>query len=145
MGNSKATSSRRVSSTLSKVSTPPSTARPTKATKPSKVIQLKLTPTLLAQFPHEKTTRKSSQNKSSSTSTPIPAASNDKASLVEVKSETKPSPAPSAPENPPIFVVDMIQKGSSGPKTGMKREAGESLDDSAKSKSRPGPKKRQKL
>ena len=145
MGNTKATSSRRVSSTLSKVSTPPSTTRPTKATKPSRIIQLKLTSTLLAQFPHEKTTRKSSQTKSSSASTPIPATSNDKASLVEVKSETKPSPAPSAPENPPISVTDMIQKGSSGPKTGVKREAGESLDDGTKSKTRPGPKKRQKL
>ncbi|MCJ1267334.1 hypothetical protein MMC22_007219 [Lobaria immixta] len=145
MGNSKNTSSRRVSSTLSKVSTPPSTARTPKASKPSKVIQLKLTSALLAEFPHEKIARKPSQTKSSSTSTVTPAVSNDKVTLAEVKSETKTSPAPSAPEIPPIPAVDMSQKGSSGPKTSVKRELGEGVDDGAKSKSRPGPKKRQKL
>ncbi|MCJ1464937.1 hypothetical protein MMC07_003552 [Pseudocyphellaria aurata] len=145
MGNSKATSSRRVSSTLSKVSTPPSTARPTKASKPSKVIQLKLTSTLLARFPHEKPSRKPSQSKSSSTSTPVPGVTNEAASSTEVKSETKTSPAPSATEIPSIPAVDITPKGSSGPKVGVKRELGEGVDDNAKSKSRPGPKKRQKL
>lgn len=145
MGNSKNSYSRRVSSTLSKVTTPPSTARPTKASKPSKVIQLKLTSALLARFPHEKVPRKPSQSKSPPASTPNPAFPSEKASTVEVKSETKTSPAPSVPEIPPVPVVDMSQKGSSVPKTGVKRELGEGVDDSAKSKSRPGPKKRQKM
>lgn len=145
MGNSKATSSRRVSSTLSKVSTPPSTARPSKTSKPSKVIQLKLTSALLARFPHEKIARKPSQSKSSSTSTPVPVVSNEKASSAEVKSETKTSPAPGVPEIPLIPTVDMNQKGPLVSKTGVKRELGEGVDDNAKSKSRPGPKKRQKL
>lgn len=146
-GNTKAASSaRRVSSTAPKVSTPPSTARPSKTSKQCKIIQLKLSSLLLARFPHEKPTRKTAPPKPSSTPAPIAAApSNEKSAVVDIKTEIKSSPAPSPPDVPVHSVVDANQKGATGPKTGMKRELGEGVEENPKSKSRPGPKKKQKM
>lgn len=146
-GNTKsASSARRVSSTAPKVSTPPSTARPSKTSKQSKIIQLKLSSTLLARFPHEKPTKKPVPPKPSSTPAPIAAAaSNEKSAVVDIKTEIKSSPAPSLPEISVPSVIDANQKGATGPKTGMKRELGEGVEENPKSKSRPGPKKKQKL
>lgn len=148
-GNTKsASSARRVSATARKVSTPPlSTARPSKAsTKQSKIIQLKLSSPLLARFPHEKPTKKPALPKHSSTPVPIVAApSNEIPAVVDIKTEIKSSPAPSPPEIHVPSVIDANQKGATGPKTGMKRELGEGIEENLKSKSRPGPKKKQKL
>lgn len=146
-GNTKsASSARRVPSTAPKVSTPPSTARPSKTSKQSKIIQLKLSSTLLAGFPHEKASKKAAPPKPSSTPAPIAAApSNEKSAVVDIKQEIKSSPAPSPPEISVPSVIDANQKGAAGPKTGMKRELGEGVEENPKSKSRPGPKKKQKL
>lgn len=146
-GNTKsASSARRVSSTAPKVSTPPSTTRPSKTSKQSKIIQLKLSSLLLARFPHEKCTKKSAPPKPSSTPAPIaPAPSNEKSAVVDIKTEIKSSPAPSPPDIHVPSVIDANQKGATGPKTGMKRELGEGVEENPKSKSRPGPKKKQKM
>ena len=146
-GNTKSTSSaRRVPSTAPKVSTPPSTARPSKTSKQSKIIQLKLSSALLARFAHEKPTKKPAPPKPSSAPTPIAAApSNEKSAVVDIKTEIKSSPAPSPPAVSVPSVIDANQKGATGPKTGMKRELGEGVEENPKSKSRPGPKKKQKL
>lgn len=146
-GNTKsASSTRRVSSTAPKVPTPPSTARPSKTSKQSKIIQLKLSSILLARFPHEKCTKKSAPPKPSSTPAPIaPAPSNEKSAVVTIKTENKSSPAPSPPDLHVPSVTDANQKGATGPKTGMKRELGEGVEENPKSKSRPGPKKKQKM
>lgn len=146
MGNSKtANAQRRVPSSLSKVSTPPSVTRPGKTPKTSKIICLKLLSASLARYPHEKPARKPAQPKPAPPSIPTPTPSNEKAKSAAVKSEPKTPPAPSQPEIPDDPAENMSQKPTTGPKTGMKRELGEGVDDSAKSKARPGPKKRQKL
>lgn len=146
-GNTKsASSARRVSSTAPKISTPPSTARPSKSSKQSKIIQLKLSSLLLVRFPYEKATKKTAPPKPLSTPTPIAAAPpNEKSVVVDIKTEIKSSPAPSPPDIPMPSVIDANQKGATGPKTGMKREFGEGVEENLKSKSRPGPKKKQKM
>lgn len=143
-GNTKSASSAR--RTAPKVPTPPSTARPSKTSKQSKIIQLKLSSALLARFPHEKPTKKPAPPKASSTPTPIATApSDEKPTVVDIKTEIKLSPAPSPPGISVPSVIDANQKGATGPKTGMKRELGEGVEENPKSKSRPGPKKKQKL
>lgn len=145
--NTKSTTSlRRASSSLSKVATPPATARSGKTSKPSLIVKLNVSSTILSRFPHEKPTRKAPPSKS--TTAPPPSAApvtNEKAKPVPVKLEQKPSPSPPQPESPETPSDKVTSKGTAGPKAGTKRELGEGLDDSAKSKARPGPKKRQKL
>lgn len=146
MGNTKtSTALRRVSSTLSKVSTPPSVTRPSKSSKQSKIVCLKLSSSALLRFPHEKGTRKSTQTKPPPPSIPIPTVPNEKVKPVGVKSEPKTPPAPIRTEVPSPPTDNTNQKPAIGPKTGTKRELGEGVDDSGKSKARPGPKKRQKM
>ena len=145
--NTKSTTSlRRASSSLSKVATPPATARSGKSSKPTLIVKLSVPSTVLSRFPHEKPTRKAPPPKS--TTAPPPSAApvtNEKAKVVPVKLEQKPSPSPPQPESPETPSDKVTSKGTAGPKAGTKRELGEGLDDSAKSKARPGPKKRQKL
>lgn len=149
--NTKSTTVRRASSSLSKVATPPAAVRSGKGSKPSLIVKLNVSSTILSRFPHEKPTRKAPLPKSTTAPPPLPPppppaapAPNEKAKVVPVKSESKPSPSPPQPESPETSSDKVTSKGTAGPKTGTKRELGEGVDDSAKSKARPGPKKRQK-
>lgn len=145
-GTTKSTTTlRRVPSSLSKVSTPPSTTRPVKNPKQSNVIKLKLPPTKLSRFPHEKPTRKASQTKTPPAPLPATPLASDKAKPLPTKAEPKTPPASIRSDIPETPIDNMNQQAPTGTVIGVKRELGEGVDDSAKSKARPGPKKRQKM
>ena len=135
----------RRASSLSKVSTPPSTTRSTKTPKISKVIQLKLPSPLLQRFPHEIAPSKSVQPKSCQAPTPALPASNEKAKSAPADTDSKSTPASSPSEPPDVPSDNAKSKISSGPNNGIKRELGDGVDDASKFRGRPGPRKRQKL
>ena len=143
-GSRTATAPRRVSSSLSKVSTPPTTAtpiattnaRPNKSSKPSKVVSLKLPKDKLSRFPHEQVVRKSNQPKKSPLSTSTTVPPDEPATPAPIKSEPE-NASPSNESGPTSSPVkDVKQEGLSAPKPGVKRElgAGTESDDKEKSK-----------
>ena len=146
-GSKTATGPRRVSSSLSKVSTPPSTATPTatpnarpiKPSKPSKVVKFKLSKDKLSRFPHEQIVRKSSQPKKSPLSTSTTVPPDEPATSAPIKSE--PDNTPSSNESGPVSspAKDVKQEGRPAPKSGVKREleAGVESDDKDKAKNPP--------
>ncbi len=152
-GPSKSTNPpRRASSSLSKVSTPTSAARSSKPSKATRIVQLKLPTTILSRFPHEQIIRKAAPTKASpSTSKTIapiePATPAEIKAEVEPEPKAKPTPTPvsTVPAIKPSPAEDSSQKGLLGPKTGAKRELGAGVEGPAKSRARPGPKKKAKL
>ena len=141
---SKATpSQRRGPSLLSKVSTPPATARANKGSKPSLIIRLKLSKSLLHKYAHDSPSPPEAQQKAVSPS-------------IQPESESTPSvdaafPVPKAPTPKPepsdasSTAKADSQAASSTSKTGVKRELGEGVEGDSKTKGRPGPKKKVKL
>lgn len=143
---------RRASSSLSKVSTPTSAARTSKASKPTRIVRLRLPSPILSRFPHEQSTRKAAPTKVSP-STPKLIAPLEPATPADTKPELKPEPKAKAtsttvstvPTIKPSPAEDSSQKGLPVPKTGAKRELGAGVEGPAKSRARPGPKKKAKL
>ena len=151
-GSKSATAPRRVSSSLSKVSTPPTTAtpvattnaRPIKPSKPSKVVNLKLSKERLSRFPHDQIVRKTSQPKKSPLSTSTTVAPDEPATPAPSKSDpdnTTPSNE-SGPASSPV--KEIKQEGPSAPKSGVKRELGAGIESDDKDKSKNPPRKRPK-
>ena len=149
-GAKTATAPRRVSSSLSKVSTPASTATPVaptnarsiKPSKPSKVVHLKLSKDKLSRFPHEQIVRKASQQKKSPLSTSTTVPPDESATPAPIKSEpdnTTPSNE-SGPTSSPV--KDVKQEGQSAAKPGVKRESGAGTESDDKDKSKNPPRKR---
>lgn len=149
-GSRTATVPRRVSSSLSKVSTPPTTTtpaatnntRPIKPSKPSKIVSLKLSKARLSRFPHEQTVRKSSQPKKSPLSTSTTVPPDEPATSAHIKSEpdnTSPSNE-SAPVSSPV--KDVKQEGLPALKPGVKRELGAGVESEDKDKPKNPPRKR---
>ena len=149
-GSKAAAATRRVSSSLSKVSTPPTTAppiattnaRPVKPSKPSKVISLKLSKDKLSRFPHEQIARKSSQPKKSPLSTSTTVPPDEVATPAPIKPELDKTPTSneSGPASSPV--KDVKQEGLSPPKPGVKRELGAGTESEDKDKSQNNPRKR---
>ncbi|KAL8692550.1 MAG: hypothetical protein Q9218_002443 [Villophora microphyllina] len=148
---SKATNpTRRVSSNLAKVSTPPASARTTKASKPSKTVCLKLPSKLLARFasdspahdPHPVPPPKQVPDVTSSSSN-----QGEESKPVDVKPEAisppTANPGSETPQPTPNTKGTTTAKASS-PRTGSKRGLGAGVD-GPKPRARPGPKKKIKL
>lgn len=143
---------RRASSSLSKVSTPTSTARTSKPSKPSRIVRLKLPSPILSRFPHEQITHKGAPTKASpstpKTIAPLePATPAETKAVIKPEPKAKPTPTPvsTVPTIKPSPAEDSSQKGLPGPKTGVKRELGAGVEGATKSRARPGPKKKAKL
>ncbi|KAF6226237.1 hypothetical protein HO133_009103 [Letharia lupina] len=149
-GSKAATAPRRVSSTLSKVSTLPTTAtpmattnaRPIKPSKPSKVVNLKLSKDKLSRFPHEQAIRKPSQPKKSPLSTSTTVPPDEPALSAPIKSE--PETTASSNENGPVSspIKDVKQEALPAPKPGVKRELGAGVESEDKDKPKNPPRKR---
>lgn len=149
-GSKTATAPRRISSSLSKVSTPPTTAtstaitntRPIKPSKPSKVVNLKLPKEKLSRFPHEQIVRKSSQPKKSPLSTSTIAAPDEPATSAPIKSESDNTPPSSGSGPTSSPVKDGKQEGLPAPNPGVKRELGAGVDSDDKDLAKNSPRKR---
>ncbi|KAF7509769.1 hypothetical protein GJ744_007464 [Endocarpon pusillum] len=122
------------------ISTPAQNARPDKTNKPSKIVVFKVSPEKLGRFMPKPTPRKNSKAKStpSSVSTPTsaPAAASALAPASSPNgdaSESNSTPVPGATEAP--------KKKGTGARAGTKR----ALDGAAKSRGKPGPKKKPRL
>ena len=148
-GPKPANTPRRISSSLSKVSTPPTTApatttnttRPSKSSKQSKVIQFKLSKEVLSSFPHE-TLRKPGQKKASPLSTSTVITPDEPAASATVKSESEPVPVVKGETPAASPAKDIKQEGLPGPKTGAKRELGAGVESDSKEKPKANPRKR---
>ncbi|KAI4155490.1 MAG: hypothetical protein L6R39_001232 [Caloplaca ligustica] len=142
---------RRASSGLGKVSTPPSSNRPSKGSKASKIVRLKLPSKVLARFapdtPEEDAPSPAPTAKQTSNSTAT-APAKDELKPVNVKPEASSPPADtpgsSTPQPPPKDSVAKSTDKASSPKTGSKRGLGTGVD-GPKPRARPGPKKKSKL
>ena len=149
-GSKSASASRRVSSSLSKVSTPATTAtpvsatntRPSKSSKPSKVVNLKLSKEKLSRFPHEQTVRKPSQPKKSPLSTSTTVAPDEPVPSAPIKSEPDNTPPSNDSEPASSPVKDVKQEGLSPLKPGVKRELGAGVESEDKDKPKNPPRKR---
>ena len=134
---------RRISSSLSKVSTPPSTSTTTvpsrtnksSSSKPSKIIPLKLPKNKLLQFPHGHL-RKGSQAKASPLSSSKVITPDESGTDVTVKNEPSSIPALQGDKGSRSPTKDTKSEKSSTSKTGVKRELGAGVegDDSDKLK-----------
>ena len=149
-GSKTSTASRRVSSSLSKVSTPPTTttpiattnARSIKPSKPSKIVSLKLSKDKLSRFPHDQIVRKSSQPKKSPLSTSTIVAPEEPATPAPIKSEPDNS-TPSNESRPASSPVKEVkQEGLLPSKPGVKRELGAGTESEDKDKSKNPARKR---
>lgn len=149
-GSKTATASRRVSSSLSKVSTLATAAtpvattntRPIKPSKPSKVVHLKLSKDKLSLFPHEQAPRKPNQPKKSPLSTSTIVPPDEPAKPAPIKSEpenTSPSNE-SGPASSPI--KDVKPEGLPALKPGIKRELEAGVESEDKDKPKNAPRKR---
>ena len=144
------TAPRRTSSSLSKVSTPPTTApptvatnaRPNKTSKPSKVVNLKLSKDKLSRFPHEQIVRKSNPPKKSPLSTSTVVTPDEPVAAAPIKSEpdkTTPSNESGSASSP---AQDVKEDGVPAPKSGVKRELGAGTESDEKDKSKNPARKR---
>lgn len=145
MPPSKGTTQRRVSSPLSKVSTPASTEKGSKSSKPSRVIKLKVPNARLSRFPHESTPSKSVPKKKSPLSTNTLATPSDPPHLEETKSESNDTLALASSKTVPPPAEETVKNEPSSPKTGTKRELGAGVEEPVKVRARPGPKKKPRL
>ncbi|KAL8830918.1 MAG: hypothetical protein Q9170_005520 [Blastenia crenularia] len=149
------TSMRRVSSGLAKVSTPPSSTRTSKGSKPSKIVCFKLPGKTLVRFSHDIADdtpplvppKKQAQKQSSDATAPRPPQEEVPKSI-NIKPEASSPPGETAgsttPQPPPKEAVGKITTKASSPKTGSKRALGAGVD-GPKPRARPGPKKKSKL
>ncbi|KAI4216463.1 MAG: hypothetical protein LQ351_000952 [Letrouitia transgressa] len=145
---------RRVSSSLSKVSTPPNSIRGSKSSRPTKIITLKLSAKALSRFPHDQPQAQPSSapkqtGKRASTSANNTSHKKDEAKSAEVKHEKgSPPPPPSSSETPQPSANDSASSKaaakSGSPKTGSKRGLGAGVE-GPKPRARPGPKKKIRL
>ena len=149
-GSKAATAPRRVSNSLSKVSTPPTTttptpttnARPTKSSKPSKVIHLKLSRDKLSRFPHEQIARKPTQPKKSPLSTSTTVPPDEPVTSAPIKSEPDNSTPSNGGGSPSSPVKDVKQEALLAPKAGVKRELEAGVESEDKDKTKNPPRKR---
>ena len=136
-------SQRRAPSSLSKVSTPPHTARSNKSSKPSLIVRFKLSNASLRRFPHD-TPSPPEKDQSKDASPPLlpetkPVPPTDASSQASGTSTPQPTT-----ENQSTTKSEP-KTDSSTPKTGAKRELGAGVSGEPKPKGRPGPKKKNKL
>ena len=148
MAPPKGSTQRKSSASTTKASTPQSTEKTSKSTKPSKIVHLHLSPPSLLRFPHDTITQKSIPKKKSPLSISTPAPSGDPTPPPEPKSQSSGTPASpptitKAEPTPPV--VDSVKKDWTGPKTGSKRELGAGVEEPIKPKGKPGPKKKPRL
>lgn len=133
---------RRVSSSLSKVSTPRTSAlaRPSKSTKPSKIVQLKLSPETLSAFPRDEITQTTGQTKTSPKATTKAFQSTALTPPTRLKFEADTSSSQGGDrDDSQSPVKDIKQEGQNGVKTDTKRALGAGVegDDPAKAKANP--------
>lgn len=134
---------RRVSSSLSKVSTPPTTApaRPSKASN-SKIVHLRLSKDVLLAFPHDQSVPKARLAQSSPITKTKSAPMKASTSSVPVRSETDTnSSAGGGPDDKHSHPKDVKQES----KTGVKRELGSGAEGDSQSKSKSNPRKRPRV
>ncbi|KAL8932572.1 MAG: hypothetical protein Q9211_006237 [Gyalolechia sp. 1 TL-2023] len=149
---SKASNSmRRVSSNLSKVSTPPSSARTGKGSKPCRVVCLKLPSEVLARFGSDVPDKAPSPTPPTKQTPVAPAnvaAKEEEPKSIKVKPEAASPPDEAAgcstPQPPSKEPGGKPMTNASSPKTGSKRSLGAGVD-GPKPRARPGPKKKAKL
>ena len=146
-GSKAATAPRRVSNSLSKVSTQPTTTTPTpttnarsiKSSKPSKIVHLKLSRDKLSPFPHEQISRKPTQQKKSPLSTSTTVTPDEPVTSAPIKSEPD-NPPPSNEGGSPSSPVK--QEALPAPKAGVKRELEAGVESEDKDKTKNPPRKR---
>ncbi|KAL2055742.1 hypothetical protein ABVK25_003986 [Lepraria finkii] len=146
-----ATTLRRVSS-LSKVLTPPTStptsgpasARPTKSSKPSKIIRLSLPKDFLSGLPHEETVAKTSKAKAKASplSQSTTVASDEPITSTIVKSELDATPTIKEEATQASPAVGIKVESSSDRKPGDKREYGAGVEGDDKEKPKTNPRKR---
>ncbi|KAL9595629.1 MAG: hypothetical protein Q9219_006335 [cf. Caloplaca sp. 3 TL-2023] len=142
---------RRASSGLAKVSTPPSSTRNSKGSKPSKTVCLKLPRSALARFVPDTPDEAASpipvkKPTFDSTAVAPPRQPESKPSKVKPEASSPPDEVadPSTPQPLPKESSAKTTTKASSPKTGSKRALGAGVD-GPKPKTRPGPKKKSKL
>ena len=147
MAPPKGSTQRKSLASITKASTPQSTEKISKSTKPSKIVHLHLSPPTLLRFPHDAITQKSVPKKKSPLSISTPAPSGDPTPPPELKSHSSGTPAspPTNTKPEPTPPVDSIKKDWANPKTGSKRELGAGVEEPVKPKGKPGPKKKPRL
>ncbi|KAI9880791.1 MAG: hypothetical protein M1830_000227 [Pleopsidium flavum] len=119
--------------------------RPSKTSKSTKIVRLRLSPTLLIRFSSKPSSRKDSKSKSSSSSTSTPAPVVVSASSTDNASETNSTPAPGVARSSQSPGDESKRKSIAGPNAGTKRGLGSGTDVMAKPRGKPGPKKKPKL
>lgn len=150
-GSKPGSTPRRVSSSLSKVSTPPATttpsapARANKSSKPSKIVHIKLAKDRLLRFPHEQQFRKASQVKASplSTSTVVTPDESTKPSVLQVEADSTPT-LRGGGQDSASPAKDVKLETAAIPKVGVKRELGAGVEGDDQDKSKTNAKKRPK-
>lgn len=142
---------RRVSSSLSKVSTPPATtttptpARTTKSSsKPAKIVHIKLPKEKLLRFPHEQQLRKASHAKASPLSTAKVITPDEPATIAAVKAEPDTTSASSRSKGSSSPTKDTNPDKPTTSKTGLKRELGAGVEEEDKDTTKTNPRKRPK-
>ena len=140
---------RRMPSSLSKVSTPPSTSssKQSKSSKPNLIVQLKLPKEYLSQFPHDySSTGESIETKPISSSTTKPTVSTGSASSAPGKSESDASlSATGAGDENHSSDSKLKQGDTNNPKAGVKREIDAGVAGDEKPKPKPAQRKRPKV
>ena len=139
---------RRVSSSLSKVSTPPATAaastsaRSAKSSKPSRVVHFKLSKDQLRQFPHEEQIKKAGRAKASPLSTSKVITPDDPTTSTAVKPDPETTPTLNEEQIPAVTPKAAKSEASSASKTAAKKEVGAGTEGDDKDKAKTNVKKR---
>lgn len=149
-GPKSGSTTRRVSSSLSKVSTPqtntpappPPPTRAAKSSKPSKIVRIKLPKDQLKVFPHEQRLRKSSHAKASPLSTSKVITSDNSTPSAAVKPEPDSTSTLSGEQDTESLVKDVKSEASTAPKTGVKRDFGALVEGDDNDKAKTNPRKR---
>lgn len=150
-GSKPGSTPRRVSSSLSKVSTPPTTTiasaptRANKSSKPSKIVHIRLPKDRLLRFPYDQQPRKASQAKASplSTSTVVTPDESTKSSTVQVEADSTPT-LRGGGQDSTSPVKDVKSETVATPKAGVKRELGAGVEGDDQDKPKTNVKKRPK-
>ncbi|MCJ1373994.1 hypothetical protein MMC20_005224 [Loxospora ochrophaea] len=119
--------------------------RAAKQSKPSKIIRLQLSTSVLSRFPHDQPTTKTVQVKSSSSTASTQPVNTVPASLPVVKSESNGTPLPKPADSLKVPQEESKRRGVPGPKPGNKRGIAQVSDGTPKPRGKPGPKKKMKL
>ena len=142
---------RRVSSSLSKVSTPPTTAlatapsRAAKSSKASRIVHFKLPRDQLQRFPHEQHIRKASHAKTSPLSTSKVITSEESTPSAAVKPDPDSTSTTNGHQDSSSSPVkDTKSEALPSSKSGTKREAGPGDEGDEKEKAKTNPRKRPK-